>query len=375
MFIKFWRILLILSAWLSFLSFGVAEEVRIGILSEMTGPAAATGKRCLEGIELARQWLFPDGKLEQKEPPHHRLVLVFSDHQGQSKLGVAEFERIVQQERAQAVIITSDAVAVSISRSANVRQVPLLGVVDETAFLTDSAVTFRFYPSVESVAAALVEKLGEAGIKAADAKEKRFALVTAAKGRSLAIKAHLQELWRAQEGKALGEKSMLAFPLGNDPESYFTLAGQLKAYQPNEIVLLAEEALSPLIVQQLRKQGVQAPFLGELAEGELELVEAAETPLEGALFFTMNLAKKKFKERFFELYPKSYPTATAYGCYAALAGLVQAVTKSSGPVTSQTLLSALASLVEIKLLDESLPLRGREVHFDGIWREAQVPQP
>jgi branched-chain amino acid transport system substrate-binding protein len=90
-----------------------AQDIVIGVLYPMTGPAAQAGVDNKPVFELARD--IANGEVDVPFPFYQRLKglpglkgrkvrLIFADHQGKTDLGQAEAERLLTQEKAHALV-------------------------------------------------------------------------------------------------------------------------------------------------------------------------------------------------------------------------------------------------------------------------------
>src|SRR5512137_2888395 len=110
------KLLNVLSLALILLSFTTLayaqQEIKIGVIYPLTGPAASTGQVLLEGAKLAADII--NGKYNLNMPlakteglPNLKGVkikIVAGDHQAKPEVGMAEAERLITQEKVVALV-------------------------------------------------------------------------------------------------------------------------------------------------------------------------------------------------------------------------------------------------------------------------------
>src|SRR5881296_2840450 len=81
---------------------GAADEVRIGIVSPMTGPNAKFGQAQKNAVTMAAEDVNSAGGIRSMGGA--RIKLVFGDTRGEADTGVTETERLITREKAHALI-------------------------------------------------------------------------------------------------------------------------------------------------------------------------------------------------------------------------------------------------------------------------------
>jgi len=81
---------------------GAADEVRIGIVSPMTGPNAKFGQAQKNAVTMAAEDVNNAGGIRSMGGA--RIKLVFGDTRGEADTGVTETERLITREKAHALI-------------------------------------------------------------------------------------------------------------------------------------------------------------------------------------------------------------------------------------------------------------------------------
>ncbi len=97
----------------SFTSLAYAQdEIRIGVIFPLTGPAASTGQVLLEGVRLAADIVNTKNNLNMPlaktiglpNLKGAKIKIIPGDHQGKPEIGMAEAERLITQEKVVAII-------------------------------------------------------------------------------------------------------------------------------------------------------------------------------------------------------------------------------------------------------------------------------
>jgi branched-chain amino acid transport system substrate-binding protein len=129
---------------------GDVETIKIGTLYPITGDLAKLGQECVDGVKLAVEEINAAGGIEAMGGA--KIELVEADSQGKPDVGIAEVERLAQQDNVSAIIGTyQSSVAIPATQAAQRLQVPIvisLAVADE---ITDKGYdnVFRICPKAE----------------------------------------------------------------------------------------------------------------------------------------------------------------------------------------------------------------------------------
>lgn len=139
------------------------EPIRIGVLTSFTGPFTTYGVQAAAGMRMAADEINADGGVDGR-----MVELVEADDENNPESGVAELERLVEQDDIVAAggMISSD-VALATSLAAEELQTPLLLVKAGAASILspDSRYTFRTcLPAAPMVAGPIVDYIESEGI-------------------------------------------------------------------------------------------------------------------------------------------------------------------------------------------------------------------
>jgi branched-chain amino acid transport system substrate-binding protein len=122
------------------------QEVRIGVIYPLTGPAASTGAELKNALELAADIINNGAKVRDlpfasggglPNLKGAKIKLVFADHQGNPQVGASEAERLISQEKVVALVGAYNSnVTATASQVAERYKIPFLNPESSSASLT-----------------------------------------------------------------------------------------------------------------------------------------------------------------------------------------------------------------------------------------------
>jgi len=122
------------------------QEIRIGVIYPLTGPAASTGAELKNALELAADIINNGAKVRDlpfaaggglPNLKGAKIKLVFADHQGNPQTGATEAERLIAQEKVVALLGSYNSnVTATASQVAERYKVPFLNPESSSASLT-----------------------------------------------------------------------------------------------------------------------------------------------------------------------------------------------------------------------------------------------
>ena len=151
---KFFKLALLVTFVLVFaLPASAQQEIKIGVIYPLTGPAASTGHVLLEGVKLAAEIV--NGKYNLNMPlgkeeglPNlkgAKIVIVSGDHQAKPEVGMAEAERLITQEKVVAIIGSyHSAVTATASQAAERYGIPFVCEASTSPTLTERGFKWFF---------------------------------------------------------------------------------------------------------------------------------------------------------------------------------------------------------------------------------------
>jgi branched-chain amino acid transport system substrate-binding protein len=154
---KSWQTRLVAVAITTFatLAAQAQQEIRIGVIYPLTGPAASVGGELRSALELAADIINNGAKGVHGLPfaaggglPNlkgAKIKLVFADHQSNPQTGATEAERLISQEKVVALVGSyNSAVTVTASQVAERNGIPFLNPESSSASLTQRGFKWFF---------------------------------------------------------------------------------------------------------------------------------------------------------------------------------------------------------------------------------------
>jgi branched-chain amino acid transport system substrate-binding protein len=133
-----------------------ANEVKIGVIYPLTGPAASSGAEMRAALELAADIINNGVGKNIKDLPFAegvglpglkgaKVKLVFADHQGNPQIGATEAERLINQEKVVALVGAYNSnVTATASQVAERNKIPFLNPESSSASLTQRGFKYFF---------------------------------------------------------------------------------------------------------------------------------------------------------------------------------------------------------------------------------------
>jgi len=138
----------------SFTSMAYAQnEIRIGVIFPLTGPAASTGQVLLEGVKLAADIVNTKNNLNMPlaktiglpNLKGAKIKIIAGDHQGKPEIGMAEAERLITQEKVVAIIgCYNSGITATASQAAERYGIPFVNDSSTSPSLTDRGFKWFF---------------------------------------------------------------------------------------------------------------------------------------------------------------------------------------------------------------------------------------
>jgi branched-chain amino acid transport system substrate-binding protein len=311
-----------------------ADEIKIGVMVPLTGPAAADGLSASNSVKLAAEKVNAAGGLLGK-----KVVLVEYDDRADAKEGIALARKLIEQDKVVAVVggsysAPSRAVA-PIFQEEGVPFVAAYAVHPDVTKAGDYCFRNGFLGHVEGAAAAYVavNKL----------KAKRIALLTTDNdfGRTL-VEGFKRYLSKA--GKDVQIVSEQVYPFAE--KDFKAYLAKIKEANPDLIQVSGYYFHTGPTLKQAREMGITATIMGEEGADSPKLFEIAGPAAEGFIIVT-NLDRddprpvvqnyiKEYKERH-----KIAPDMVGASAYDAFMLIADAI-KRAGSLDKKAIRKALA---------------------------------
>lgn len=340
------------------------NEIRLGVLTELSGQFASNGNDCRAGHSAALKAFSNNGNVGK-----YKIKLIYGDSKGEGKAAVSEMNKLLAQDSVIAILANRSQVVMPLNPISRARKVPLLGVAAHPDLISENEYAFRFYPSTQFEGPMLAKKMIEHGAKK-----------VAALGLQDEYLVALQKS-TTEELKKLGATVVYDETVTDNELDFNTLISRIAAKQPDYLLINFGLGQSGVVIRKIRERGLKQPIVSNFwIQKEDVIKNAGKENMEGAGSIGIAATLPKFGEALQEFAPGARSSTIYYACHVALASFLHAVKNSPVDVKDSTsALQALQNLKKVELLDETLPVKDREVQFTleySTIRDGQIhPEP
>jgi branched-chain amino acid transport system substrate-binding protein len=311
------------------------SEIRVGLLSELTGEAAAWGKDLKEGIDLAVEQVNLAGGINGK-----RLQVFVEDDQGKARVGVNAVMKLISQDRIEVLLgVAVSTVANAILPTLKERRIIFISGGASSPILTGaSPYFFRTWPSDLEEALVAARYLREVDMI------DRVAIIHANDDYGVG----LAKPFEAEFGRLGGViAKVISFEKGaGDFRPQVVIA---KAAEAQMFFLAGTPRDMAHVLKQLREGGVGTPVFSVSGVREQEVLQIAGEAAEGLRFVDSSFdpASSRPKTRaFVETFRKRFakePGVLAASGYDSVLVLAEAI-RTSGSTDGDSLRKAILAL-------------------------------
>jgi len=315
-----------------------AKEIKIGILTPLTGDVASWGEMQKRATKLALERINASGDIRGK-----KVKVIYEDSQATPSVGVNAFKKLVEIDRVP-IVVGSPAsnVTLAIAPIANQKKVILLSSGSTaTAVGKAGPYIFRIMPSDEVQSSIMADWAVELGYK-------KVAII------------YEENAW----GRGLMEAFMMYFKSkgGNitcteaanpGTTDFRTPLSKIKTAAPEAIYAPLYTRGAGLMIKQAREIGLNQQILGADVYGTPELIEAGGSAVEGVLYTTFGKYDGEEYQKFEKLYQERYgiePETYATYCYDTFMIAVEALRTLEGKtaIDGESLRQALLSISDFR---------------------------
>lgn len=328
-----------------------AEEIKIGLILTLTGPFADLGDDAKRGIDLAI-----DSKTNHGQLDNYKISFIYGDSQAEPKIGINEFNRLVNQEKVLAILTMRSTIGMSLNPFSKAKKIPLVGAVGHPKFTLTNEYAFQFWPSTDHEGAVLSQKALELGYK-------DVIVITSEDDWTLSLTEGFQNSFEKNGGKISLSKTVL--PGETDFQPVVT---QIKSKKTDAIFVNSSLNGSALMVKRIREQGIKLPILANFWMGDQNAIKTAGIEnVEGIIFPEVSLKYPGFEERLNRLHstPKR-PSGMTYSTYAGMAFFLETLQENKNISDNVSFYSALNKKDQVKLLDGVVKVKDRRVIFPVV---------
>ena len=326
-----------------------AEEspIPIAVLLTLTGDTATPGNDCRAGVQAARALYAAEDRVGTR-----RVRFIFADTKGQPATAVSEFQRMINVEKAAAVLNQRSQTVMATNPLSRTVGVALLGITGQSEFVRQNPYAFRFWPA----AAHEAQKLAELFDRSTPL---RLAMLTVEDEYTLSVRDSLRRLLKDRRVEVVYDATV------NPSEQDFApCAAAIKRLHPEYVMSNLAVPQNGAFVKKLREVAVRSRVIGSYWASLGEFVTASGVEnAEGVEVVVIDHDKPELRSAYARGGLDREISSVGYTCFTAVAALLQAVRQAAAPVTRESLHEALTQLRSVELPGENLRIEEREVLY------------
>lgn len=305
-----------------------ANEVTVGRILPLTGPAASYGKSEYKGTMLALGEVNAAGGINGQI-----LKIIFEDDQCSVKEGVNAMKKLVEIDKVPAVLgATCSGVTLAIAPIANTRKVLLLSPLSSAAAITNAGpFVFKVMPSDAFQSRILAKWIFTQGYK-------KIAMLYINNAWGQGVSEEFKIAF-----KKLGGVIILAEACKEGDRDFRIQLSKIKNAQPAALFCPTMPKEGGIILKQMKELGLKLPVFGADAWSVEELLETAGSAAEGVMYTYPTKFIGPEYQAFAAVFRQKYgedPDVNAAGAYDAvkiLAMCMNRVVQQTKPLTGDNL--------------------------------------
>ena len=313
---------------------------------ELSGSLAPNGENCRRGVELAL------GAARDAGQPV--FLTETADYKGEAKTAVAEYQRITLDSSVIAMLSTRSVAAMAINPISQRQGMPFFAVSGHPQLLTGNEYAYRIYPSVEIEGKVFADGLVADGRKAPG-------IVTIEDDWTIALEKAISEALAAAGRPA----TLMAEHVLPGEVDFSAIVAKLKQGGVDAVIVNMGMAESGIFIRRVREVLPDVPLYSNYWGAHPEVISAAgASNMAGLKYSSVNLDKPEFRKRFAAKYAGEEPSAVAYSCFAGMHLILNGYAAAGAAADKDALWGKIKQADSLKLPDETLVLKGREIQFD-----------
>lgn len=230
---------------------------KIGVIVALSGPVASVGQSIQNSISIAREKFDPNSELE----------FLFEDDQFQAKFAVTAAEKLINQDKVDALITFSGATSAAVSEVAERRKMPLVAITAIPTLGKGKSYVYTLYMAAEQQMELLTSAVKNAGFH-------RLGVVTTVQDAVLGFRKIF-----VSKNSALVVRDEEVLPGDANVSSVVT---RVQSQKPDAVILFTLPPQVSILSRQLRDQGFTGQFLGGPPLYNPPEIQASKGALSGA---------------------------------------------------------------------------------------------
>ncbi len=296
---------------------GQAPDIRVGVFGPLTGDAAADGKGCLYGVQMAADETNAKGGIEGR-----KLLVLSADDQAVPSEAITAVQKLLTRDRVMSLISCSYSGATrSAAAFAQQAKVPML-------------VSYAVHPEITKAGNYIWRVFSLGGVQGSaiaimareDGKASKAAILWVKNDYGQSISQAAAERFARLGGQVVFNDS---FQIGD--KDFTTLITKARGANPDVLLLVGYYAEGGLLVSQARRLGLSVPIFASDGLSAPKFIELAGQAAEGVIMSAAtNLNSPLYKAfaKTFETRFKYIPDSVASHGYDAMLVLIEAERRS-----------------------------------------------
>ena len=328
---------------------GAAEDLKVGLILPITGPAAAYGDMALSGIKLAAK--------ERPMVLGRKVRLILADNKSDKVESSSAANRLIKRDQVAVIIgALSSSPTMAAAPVAEKAKVPMVSGWATNPLVTQGKQYIFRTCFIDPFQGGVAATFAYQNLKARTA----VILMDISRDYSVGLGAFFKRHF-----KALGGKILATAKYSSGDQEFSAQLGTIKSLKPDLIYLPGYLPEEPLIIRQARELGLTQPFLsGDAAQAD-ETIKIGGAAVEG-LYFTTHFdeqgvttpAGKAYAQVYRKAYNKAPDALGALG-YDAYNIVLDAIARAGGTQPS-ALVKALEQTKEFPGVCGLTSIKGRD---------------
>ena len=315
---------------------GKSREIKIGILTPLTGDVSSWGAMQKRSTELALEKVNGEGGIDGEN-----VRVIYEDDQANPKVGLNAFKKLAEVDQVP-IVVGSPAsnVTLAVAQTANEDKVVLLSSGSTATDVGKAGpYVFRIMPSDEVQSTIMAKWTFELGFN-------RVAIIYEENAWGQGLMNSFKEDFPKDGGKIVSIEGVP--PSCSD---FRTVLSKIKGEQPDAIFAPVYTRGAGLMIKQARQLGIKQQFLGADVYNTPELVAAGGTAVNGTIYTTFGKYGGPEFQGVTNAYKAKYgidmETYASY-CYDAFMIAVKAIrdAKKGGDVTGESVRKNILALID-----------------------------
>ena len=297
------------------------EDIKIGVISELTGPISAFGKRAFNGIELATSEINASGGINGR-----KINLIVEDDQSIPQKAATSAKKLIEINKVSVIVgMVGSGLGMSVAPIANESKIPLIACgVSTPKYSTASDYTFRIrgnsQKEIQILAALAFNKYNT----------RKLAILNVQNEYGVSYKEVFKKSYVELGGKVIIDES---YQSGSS--DFRTQLTKIKNSGEDGIYLVAQGAENGYALKQMKELGIKAKIYATVGMEVPEAIQTGGSALDGVLYTTTgfdptvdNELIRKFNSNYKKKYGENSDLFSAEG-YDALKIVANILTKGT----------------------------------------------